>query len=88
MGKVTALSLAMQEVLGILSRVAPTELTVTLIGETGTGKDVLAHAVHDNSARAAKPFVWRAFAGLRRSESPSQRGSPSFERSAPCERIL
>jgi transcriptional regulator with PAS, ATPase and Fis domain len=30
---------------------------VTLVGETGTGKDVLAHALHDNSARAGSPFV-------------------------------
>ncbi len=47
----------MQKVLGVLSRLAPTELTVTLIGETGTGKDVLAHAIHEHSQRATGPFV-------------------------------
>jgi DNA-binding NtrC family response regulator len=52
-----ATSAAMRQVLSLLARVAPTELTVTLIGETGTGKDVLAHAVHDNSNRVGGPFV-------------------------------
>jgi transcriptional regulator with PAS, ATPase and Fis domain len=47
----------MQHVLSVLERLAPTELTVTLIGETGTGKDVLAHTLHAASARAKDPFV-------------------------------
>ena len=47
----------MHQVFAALSRLAPTELTVTLLGETGTGKDVLAHAIHDRSARAEGPFV-------------------------------
>ena len=47
----------MQQVFAALSRLAPTELTVTMIGETGTGKDVLAHAIHERSARAEGPFV-------------------------------
>jgi len=50
-------AVAMQQVFAALSRLAPTGLTVTLIGETGTGKDVLAHAIHERSARADKPFV-------------------------------
>ena len=37
------------------ARLAPTELTITLIGETGTGKDVLARAIHEASARAGQP---------------------------------
>ena len=41
----------MQSVLGTLNRLAPTELTITLIGETGTGKDLLAHAIHEHSSR-------------------------------------
>jgi transcriptional regulator with PAS, ATPase and Fis domain len=47
----------MQQIFATLSRLAPTELTVTLVGETGTGKDVLANAVHERSARAEGPFV-------------------------------
>jgi transcriptional regulator with PAS, ATPase and Fis domain len=47
----------MREVFGLLARFAQTDMTVTLLGETGTGKDVLAHALHDQSRRAAGPFV-------------------------------
>jgi len=47
----------MLKVLGTLSRLAPTELTITLIGETGVGKDVLSQAVHEHSQRSAAPFV-------------------------------
>ncbi len=56
-GRLEAASPAMRRVLTVLERLAPTELTVTLIGETGTGKDVLAHTLHDHSSRAAAPFV-------------------------------
>jgi DNA-binding NtrC family response regulator len=48
---------AMRRVFALLGRLAPTDLTVTLIGETGTGKDVLARAIHAHSPRAAQPFV-------------------------------
>lgn len=47
----------MLNVLGTLRRLAPTELTITIVGETGTGKDVLSQAVHEHSARASGPFV-------------------------------
>jgi transcriptional regulator with PAS, ATPase and Fis domain len=47
----------MTEVLSVVGRLAPTDVTVTLTGETGTGKDVFAHMVHDVSPRANRPFV-------------------------------
>jgi len=48
---------AMREVFGLLARIAPTDLTITILGETGTGKDVLARAVHKTSPRTNGPFV-------------------------------
>jgi len=47
----------MREVFDAIRRVAPTETTVLITGETGTGKELLARAVHDLSERAAGPFV-------------------------------
>jgi len=47
----------MTEVLSVVGRIAPTDVTVTLTGETGTGKDVFAHMVHDLSPRGSRPFV-------------------------------
>jgi DNA-binding NtrC family response regulator len=48
---------AMQTVLDLVERVAPTDATVLIQGESGTGKEVIAKAVHHASARAARPFV-------------------------------
>jgi two-component system, NtrC family, response regulator GlrR len=47
----------MRRVFGILERVAPTDATVLLSGETGTGKEVLARAIHAGSRRRDLPFV-------------------------------
>ncbi len=47
----------MFEVFSLLDRFAPTDVTVTFLGETGTGKDVLAHALHECSGRPDGPFV-------------------------------
>jgi DNA-binding NtrC family response regulator len=50
-------STAMRRVFGVLQRLAPTDLTITILGETGTGKDVLARAIHEASPRRSAPFV-------------------------------
>ncbi|APR82047.1 Response regulator of zinc sigma-54-dependent two-component system [Minicystis rosea] len=50
-------STAMKEALAVASRAAPTEATILLLGETGTGKGVIARHVHALSPRAARPFV-------------------------------
>jgi DNA-binding NtrC family response regulator len=48
---------AMQAVLGIVDRVAPTHLPVLITGESGTGKEVIAQAVHARSAVSSGPLV-------------------------------
>ena len=50
-------SLAMRTIFGVLERIAPTDATVLLEGETGTGKDVLARSIWQASTRAQKPFM-------------------------------
>ena len=47
----------MRTIFGVLERIARTDATVLLEGETGTGKDVLARAIWTESARAQGPFV-------------------------------
>jgi formate hydrogenlyase transcriptional activator len=48
---------ALESVLEQVERVAPTDSTVLIQGETGTGKELIAHAVHKLSARCGRPFV-------------------------------
>ena len=48
---------AMQEVYRLIEQVADSNATVLIRGESGTGKDLVAHAVHYNSLRADKPFI-------------------------------
>jgi transcriptional regulator with PAS, ATPase and Fis domain len=47
----------MQEAVALAKRVARTDATVLLLGETGTGKEVFAQAIHTGSHRSDKPFV-------------------------------
>ena len=47
----------MREVREKIARVAPTSATVLIIGETGTGKELVARAIHRQSPRAVKPFL-------------------------------
>jgi DNA-binding NtrC family response regulator len=54
---VVARSPKMQEVLATVERVAPTNATVLLGGESGVGKDLIARAIHEKSRRAAGPFL-------------------------------
>src|SRR6202046_2155689 len=50
-------SLALQQVLGMVRIVAPTDATVLINGETGTGKELIAEAIHKCSERFSGPFV-------------------------------
>jgi len=50
-------SAALRGVLAELDMVAPTDSTVLILGETGTGKELIAHAVHQRSPRRGHPFV-------------------------------
>jgi DNA-binding NtrC family response regulator len=56
-GRAAGTTAAMRKLFGVLQRVAATDSTVMLLGETGTGKEMLAHAVHDASPRAKGPMV-------------------------------
>jgi transcriptional regulator with GAF, ATPase, and Fis domain len=56
-GEVVGTALAMREVFGLLERLAPTDATVLIGGETGTGKDVLARSIHAASPRGKGPFI-------------------------------
>ena len=50
-------SLAFKEMLGLIDKVAPTEATILITGESGSGKELTAHAIHLRSPRADGPFV-------------------------------
>ncbi len=48
---------AMQDVFRAIGRLAPSHATVLITGETGTGKELVAHALHQHSPRKGKPFI-------------------------------
>jgi len=50
-------SVAMLDVWKVIGRAAASDVPILIVGETGTGKDLVARAIHENSARAVNPFV-------------------------------
>ena len=57
LGDLVGRSLVMREIFGLIEKIAPTDATVLIGGETGTGKDVIARTLHQLSRRAQGPFV-------------------------------
>jgi two-component system NtrC family response regulator len=47
----------MEEVMGLVARVAPSQATILIRGESGTGKELIAHAIHYASPRSGRPLV-------------------------------
>ncbi|MDX9767493.1 MAG: sigma 54-interacting transcriptional regulator [Ectothiorhodospiraceae bacterium] len=62
--KLVGRSPAFNYMIELLHRVAPSEASVLLLGETGTGKELVAQAIHEASARSQGPFVAVECAGL------------------------
>jgi DNA-binding NtrC family response regulator len=56
-GELVGKSTAMRELFATLERVAPKNLSVLIQGDTGTGKEEVARAIHSRSSRAGQPFV-------------------------------
>jgi len=56
-GDIVSRSKSMQKILKILPQVAESDSTILIQGETGTGKELIARAIHDLSLRKEKPFV-------------------------------
>jgi transcriptional regulator with GAF, ATPase, and Fis domain len=57
LGEMVARSRPMREIFGLLERIAHTDATVLIEGETGTGKDMIARTLHTLSRRADAPFI-------------------------------
>jgi len=57
LGEMVGKSAQMRQIFGLVERIAPTEATVLIGGETGTGKDMIARTIHQLSRRKDGPFV-------------------------------
>ena len=57
LGPMAGRSTPMREIFGLIERIAPTDATVLIEGETGTGKDMIARTLHQLSRRAQGPFI-------------------------------
>jgi formate hydrogenlyase transcriptional activator len=55
--EIVGASSSLQPVLSHISKVAPSDSTVLITGETGTGKELVARAIHRRSARSSRPFI-------------------------------
>ncbi|MDL2281661.1 sigma-54 dependent transcriptional regulator [Parabacteroides sp. OttesenSCG-928-G06] len=65
--KIIGNSPALMDVLGTVSRIAPTNASVLITGESGTGKELIAEAIHTHSTRKENPFVKVNLGGLSQS---------------------
>jgi len=57
LGALVGISKPMQEVFGLIERIAPSNVSVLITGESGTGKELVARTLHDMSDRKGRPFV-------------------------------
>jgi len=57
LGRAVGRSIQMREIFSVIEKLAHTDTTVVIEGETGTGKDVVARTIHEASRRAKRPFV-------------------------------
>jgi DNA-binding NtrC family response regulator len=71
-GDLVGRSEGIQRVVRVVKQVAPTDVTVLIEGETGTGKELVARAIHDESVRQKGPFMAVNCAGLSEELAASQ----------------
>jgi len=94
-GEILGNSPAIRELITAIHQVAPTPATVFVSGETGTGKELVAQAIHQASDRASKPFIRvncaaipaalceSEFLGMKEAHSPARRRAASADSNSP-----